>query len=403
VNRTDLFPYPWLRALEDAAYARGVVPTRIFALLLPVWAVTIQADITEAEDYELIDRFLARGIAEGGLYRTAELADFYALDRELVDRALRALAAIGHLSRDGDRWTLTELGLRSVRDRKRYIRTREDRRKLYFAAPGSQPLTRQYYDARRITLLPAAEITEVRSRSGPQFQALAAYQGLDARALEALAANPDRDRLNLPERIDRPRRLGSDELVYLPLYVVRGRTPRGGTCHLAYNQAVAEADADMSDLIDTYRDLVGILDTEVTRVRHDDELKGVRGWLAKRGLDEYRPEPASASRPLRVSLPASRFGDNGGLALNQVGSFVVLGNGFFQLWCADKAVRTRALLTRLDGIMASRSTVDRETAVSRIGRVTRQLELGTIGLTELAKIAEANGHRGLAAQLRRLS
>lgn len=401
MNRTALFPYPEQRVLEDAAFARGVVPIRIFALLLPVWAVTIQADITEAEDYELIDRYLARGIAEGGLHRTAELADFYALERELVDRALRALAAIGHLTSDGDRWTLTDLGLRSVRDRRRYVVTREDRRKLYFAAHGSRPLTRQYYDARKITLVPAAKLAEVRSAGGPQFQPLAAYHGLDGRALEALAANPDRDRFNLPERIDRPRRLGSDELVYLPLYVVRGRTPQGGTTHLAYNQAVAEADADMSDLVDRSRELVTVLTTEVTSVRHDDELKRVRGWLGKRGLDEYRPERASAGRPLRVSLPASRFG-NDGLAMNRVGSFVVLGNGFFQLWCADKTARRLALLARLDSILAARSTVDRETVVGRVGRITRQLELGTIGLSELANIAGANGRDGLAAQLRRL-
>jgi hypothetical protein len=75
VNRTQLFSFPEQRVLEDAAYVRDTEPTRIFALLLPVWSVTIEADITEAEDYELIDRFLARGIAEGDLAANAKQAD----------------------------------------------------------------------------------------------------------------------------------------------------------------------------------------------------------------------------------------------------------------------------------------------------------------------------------------
>jgi hypothetical protein len=400
VNRTAPFTYPEQRVLEDAAFARDVVPSRIFALLLPVWVVTIQADITDSEDYELIDRFLARGIAEAGLRTTGELAAFYALEHELVDRALRALVAIEHLTRAGDGWELTPIGRDSVRDRTKYIVTREDRRKLYFAAFGSQPLTRPYYDSGKITLIPATGTEEIRSGGGPRFHALFPGRGLDGNALEALAANPDRDRFNLPERIDRPRRLGSDELVYLPLYVVRGRTPRGGTCHLAYNQAAAEADPDMSDLIDRSPEIVGVLDTETASARPEDEVKRAQGWLDKKGLSEHRPERARSGGPLRVRLPASRFGKV--LPVDRVGSFVVQGNGFFQLWCADTAVRRRALLSRVNNILARWSTMDREAITGRVDRIARQLELGSIGLTELRDIARANDHGPLAAQLDRV-
>ncbi|MPZ83877.1 MAG: hypothetical protein GEV28_27185 [Actinophytocola sp.] len=401
MNRTAPFSFPEQRVLEDAAFARGVVPTRIFALLLPVWSVTIQADITEAEDYELIDRFLARGIAEGGLRTTAELAAFYALEPELVDRALRALVAIQHLVPSGDGWELTPIGLASVRDRKKYIVTREDRRMLYFAAFGSQPLARQYYDTRKITLIPAARTDEIRSGGGPLFHVLFPTRGLDGRALEALAANPDRDRFNLPERIERPRRLGSDELVHLPLYVVRGRTSRGGRCHLAYNQAAAEADPDMSDLIDRTPEIVTVLDAEVASVRHDDDAKRARDWPDKRGLGEHRPERAPSGGSLRVRLPASRFGKDG-LPVDRVGTFVVQGNGFFQLWCTDAAMRRRALLARVNNIMARWSTMDRDAIAGRVDRIARQLELGSIDLAELRDIARANDHGALSAQLDRV-
>lgn len=401
MNRTQLFSFPEQRVLEDAAYVRDTEPTRIFALLLPVWSVTIEADITEAEDYELIDRFLARGIAEGDLATTAELADFYALEPELVDRALRALAAIGHVTNSAGRWVLTELGLRSVRDRKRYILTRGDRRKLYFTAFGSRPLTRPYYDSRKVTLVPAADLPAIRAADGPRFHALLPTCGLDGNALATLAADPQRDRYNMPERVDGLRRLGSDELVYLPVYVVRGRMPEGRLRYLAYSQASSDADLELSELVERSPEIVAVLEAEMAGIRHDDERERVRGWLRKQGLGEVPLDQVSADDPLRVRLPANRFGGNG-LPLNRVGSFVVQANSLFRLWCDDVAVRRLALLGRVDAILSRSSTVDRAFLVERVARIARQLDLGTVSLAELRDLAAANRRTALAAQLNRL-
>ncbi|MFT7841264.1 hypothetical protein Q5530_34450 [Saccharothrix sp. BKS2] len=157
-SRAKLFPYPELRALEDAAFEHEVVPTRIHSLLLPVWKVTVQATVVVAEDYDLIDRHLSRGIAEAGLTTTAELAAFFSLDPLLVERALRALEAIGHLGTTDGRWWLTEVGLRSVREGRRYEVANEDRRVLYFDGFASRPLTKVCYDPRKVTLLPPDEL-----------------------------------------------------------------------------------------------------------------------------------------------------------------------------------------------------------------------------------------------------
>ncbi|MBB4909170.1 hypothetical protein [Actinophytocola algeriensis] len=398
MNRNRLFSFPEQRVLEDAAFARDVLPTQIFALLLPVWSVTIQADITEAEDYELIDRFLARGIAEGGLTTTAELADFYALEPELVDRALRALAAIGHVADDSGRWALTGLGLRSVRDRKRYIVTRGDRRKLYFTAFGSKPLTRPYYDTRKVTLVTAEEVPGIRSADGPRFHELMTTRGLDGNALDALAANPQRDRFNMPDRVEGLRRLGSDELVYLPVYVVRGRTPQGRQRYLAYGQVSAEADPDLSDLVDRTPEVVTVLEAELTTARRESDLERVRAWLRKQNLGKQHVARVSSDELLRVRLSPDRFGGDG-LSLNRVGSFVVQANSLFQLWCDDVAVRRLALLSRIDTTLAAYSKVDRTVVVDRIARIARQLDLGEISLAELRDAAVANKRTALAAQL----
>jgi hypothetical protein len=380
---------------------RDVVPNRIFALLLPVWSVTIQADITEAEDYELIDRFLVRGIAEGELTTTAELADFYALEPELVDRALRALAAIGHVVHDSGRWVLTGLGLRSVRDRKRYVVTRGDRRKLYFTAFGSQPLTRPHYDSSRVTLVTADDMPRIRSMDGPRFHQLNTTRGLDGNALDALAADPQRDRFNMPDRVEGLRRLGSDELVHLPVYVVRGRTRQGRIRYLVYSQASDEADPDLSDLVSRTAEVTAVLEAETKVVQHDKELERVRAWLRKQGVEDQRLDRLPADDLLRVRLPAHRFGDEG-MSLNRVGSFVVLGNTLFQLWCDDDRVRRLTLLSRVDAGLARTAKADRTAVLDRIARIARQLELGQIGLTDLRDLALASKRSALAAQLDKL-
>jgi hypothetical protein len=72
----------------------------------------VRATVTEGEDYELIDRYLERAIAETRLDTIADLARFLALDEVIVDRAMRFLTAIEHVRGTGGRFALTELGVR---------------------------------------------------------------------------------------------------------------------------------------------------------------------------------------------------------------------------------------------------------------------------------------------------
>jgi hypothetical protein len=399
-TRTRLIPYPEERALEDAAYARGTVPTRIFSLLLPVWCVEIQATVTDGEDYELIDRYLERGIAEAGLATAAELAAFFALDEVLVARALRFLTAIGHLTEGpGGRITLTELGHRSVRDQVRYVVTRQDRRKLYFDAFGSRPLTRPYYDSRTVTFLPADAI-------GPAttgwFRMLHSTRGFRHEALAELARNPERDHFNLPERIDSPQVLDAPEQVYLPLYVVRAVQRDGRASYLAYTQTGAEADADIGALCETTAEIAGLLETEERLARSGGEDDRVSEWLRKRDLDGRRPVRL-ADGTLRVTFPAAAFGADKALSLSKLGSYVVLGTGFFHVWCADEGVRRRALLARIDAYLAARVRAERADIEERIAQIARQLELGPIDVPQLRRMAAQAGNRGLAGELGRLT
>lgn len=400
--RTRLIPYPEERALEDAAYARGVVPTRIFAVLLPVWCVEVKATVTEGEPYELIDRYLERGIAAAGLDTVADLARFFALDEILVDRALRFLTAIGHVTDSGGRLTLTELGHRSVHDQVRYVITREDRRKMYFDAFGSRPLTRRYYDTRTVTFLSGEALEAVLARrDGPRFQMLCCTRGFRREALTELACHPDRDHYNLPERIDGPESLG-EEYVYLPLYIVRAVQQGGQVRHLAYTQVGSEADPDVTTLCEQTPEVVGVCESEERAARSHADQTWVTEWLRKRNLDGRGPVRLDDDT-WRVTLPGASFDTTGPLSISKLGSFVIVGNDFFHVWCEDERVRRRALLERIDSYLSSRVRIDRTDTDQRITQIARQLDLGAIDVGTLHRMAVKAGKHGLAAQLDRVA
>ncbi|GAB2622257.1 hypothetical protein GCM10027168_62770 [Streptomyces capparidis] len=399
---TRLMPYPEDRALEHTMFAVDAVPTRIHRVLLPVWCVEVEADVTEGKPYELIDRYLERGIAEAGLGTAEELASFFALEPPVVGQALRFLAGIGHLVEHDGRLVLTELGYRSVRDKVRYVHTRRDRRKLYFDAFTCRPLTRGYYDVRKVAFLTGGPEGMPDRREGPSFHALSSMRGFRREALAELAGHPDRDRYNLPERIDNPRSLDEECQVFLPAYLVRAVERGGRVRYLAYTPAGDTADEDLSAACEETPWVMNALEAEDAVARREDFEVQAGRWLSAKGLARHRPVRAG-NGAWRVTLPGDCFGADAALRFTKLGSFVVLRTGFFQVWCKDTRVRKHALVMRLDSYLGSRVRADRDDVRERIDQFARQLDLGAVGIAELRRAAVQAGRRSLADQLARLA
>ncbi|QWF83012.1 hypothetical protein [Amycolatopsis sp. CA-230715] len=396
-GRNKVIPYPQERALEDAMFGRGLVPTRIFPLLLPVWEVEVKATVTDGRPYQLIDRYLERGIAEGGLGTRAELAGFFALDVSLVDRAVRVLGAIGHLTEHDGRLALTELGRRSQRDQVCYLIEREDRRKLYFDGFLSRPLTRPYYQASVVTLMsqPEARAATV-ANAYPRFGMLWTATGFRREALTELANQKDRDRYNLPTRIENPESVG-EQLVHLPLYVVRATDRQRRVHHLAYSQVGDTADPELSELCELSPEINGVLNSEEIAAKPNVQETHVHNWLKGKNLGGFRPEPL-ADGDWRITLPANAFDPGGPVPPSKLGSYVVLSSCLLRVDCDDEETRKRTLLTRVENYLAGRSRVTAADVEARIDRVARQLRLSA-DMRSVREMASGDGRSGFARRL----
>ncbi|MYW05640.1 hypothetical protein [Streptomyces sp. SID3343] len=391
-TRKWLIPYPETRAVEHAAFVEGITPTGVFPVLLPVWSVEIRATVTEGKPYDLIDHYLERAIHEGHLDTVDGLARFLGLDAVLVDRALRSLVAIDHIVRNGDTVRLTELGRRSVCAGTRYVVTREDRRRLYFDAFRSRPLTRRYYAGDQVTLLSGADADHL-GRNGQRFTLLVSTHGFARDALARLSASPERDRYNLPARIDEPQSLG-EEMVFLPVYIVRGwEGGRGGRLrHLVYGQAGDDADPDLSAMAQDTVEIVSALASE----QNDPER--TRVWLREKHPTATGPEAVDRGGR-RATFPPESFGPDASLSLTKVGSFQRHSGCLFQLWCADEETRRRALVERMDEYLGARSRPTRDDVDDRLARIAEQLELQGTDRAELRRLAHRYDRRDLAARL----
>ncbi|MFJ8109161.1 hypothetical protein [Streptomyces sp. NPDC096132] len=395
-----LMPFPEQRVLENAAYVLGLVPTSVQTVLLPVWSVEVRATVTEGQPYDCVDRFVERGIGEGGLRTAAELAAFLALDPALVRQALAFLTAIEHVTDVGGRVGLTELGRRSMREGTRYTVIRGDRRRLYFDGFQSRPLTAAHYTSSTVTFVlpdgsaPRHRGAMVRRLDSPGFR---------EDALKELADHPERARFNLPPGIENPERVGAPEKVHLPVYAVRAVEDDGRVRHLVYTPAHdGEHDPDLSAVCEETPAFVADLWRAETRA-----VSGVgeriHRWLSEKELAQYEPEWDRRHGGWRVTLPPGAFDAPGALGLARVGTHQMLtGGAFFQLWCADRDTRAWALLARLDSPLAARLRDGPDAVRAHVDCLSRQLEIRPpMPLDVLARAAEQKGRYGLARLLRR--
>ncbi|MFF3444176.1 hypothetical protein [Streptosporangium sp. NPDC002721] len=372
--------YPARRAVEHAVTVPGVRPVRLFAVSWPLWEVEITANVYEEQAYEVIDRFLARALADGGIGTRDGLVAFFGLERSLVDRCLAFLTVIGHLtvSRHGE-VRLTELGLRSVRAGVRYT-PKESRQKVLIERFTGRPLPRRYHRG-SLTVLPNPNVPQELLEDRTRFLPLFAQTMFHSRIVDDLAARPDRADYNLPAQLREIRGVATRD-AYLPTYLIE----TSDRSLLAYT----DTDSGRDDFMETVCRDVPAIRARIDTVDRVNPHELWTEWLADRKLGPGRLQELP-NAVWRVVLTPGAFSGSPKLPLSQVGSFQLRNHHFLQLWCDDAGLRRRAVLERVLGMARLYGVRTRADLADRAASLAAQLEVAAPTFAELR--AHAVGER----------
>ncbi|MFY1671303.1 hypothetical protein ACN27G_15235 [Plantactinospora sp. WMMB334] len=367
--------YPARRAIEHAVTVPGVRPSRLFPVLWPLWQVETTAQVYDEQPYEVLDRFLVRGILEAGLTRSVDLAAFYGLPHSLVERCLAFLTLIGHVRQAEGLVTLTPLGEGSARVGIRYV-PKESRQQLLVERFTARPLPRSHYQG-SLTLLPTPDVPAEQVSDGSRFAPLFSPSAFRPEIVTQLGERPDRFDFNLPKQLRDLRVLG-DQDAYLPAYLIESADGR----LLAYSGVAGERDTFLESVCDRIPMIKQLIATEPSQ----DPREIWTSWLAdgkRKGTLRYLP-----SGVWRATLVADSFGGTPKLPLNRIGSYQLRKRHFIQVWTDDTKLRRQAAMQRALAMTQLREVRTRADLTNRMRTVAEQLEVTVPTFDELRRYAK---------------
>ena len=369
----------WLYSPQRALQAvSNMMPVRIFSILFPLWEVEIIGLQRRSREYEMIEKFLERGIAEGELCSIADLSAFFGLRKRQIQKGISFLRAIGHVQGDDGDLTLTKQGWRSLKDGVVY-RELETRRKLYFEAFQSRPLLKAHYGLR---ILSEAEALTSPERNYKRLSSLNPWR---TGALSALVKRSNRDDWNLPGEIHEVK----EEAVrraFLPMYIVqvnelansKPTSPR----YVVLNRLRDLHDPFFEEIVNTVEAIQDVFLGETEA--------GV-GKLMENRLEDYGLESPEfhltelAPDAWRAILPSTIFSSNStSLSVSDIGQFELVRGYCLQIWCDDPAIRREAALDKAVAAIAHWQQPPTLQAVERLlETITAQLQTAPLDIEQL--------------------
>jgi hypothetical protein len=387
------------RAIEHVQTLQGVAPVRLFGILFPLWDVETTATQEEGREYELLEKYIERGIYEGQLHTVEALASFFGLQIEMVQKIVGFLATIGHVSQGADGWTITRLGYRSIKEGKKYV-AQEKRLRFYFDAFSSMPLRKEHYKDKNVHILSPGEAAEAAAlkAGGYRFSLLFAPVQWRPTALQELEARIDKAEYNVPSEMQRAQALNV-EAAYLPMYLIETKTPPSGTStplapvrglsaqrpyYLVYTGIRGLYDSYLEQLVNNNQVIYAALRGEREWNRPDLW----RSWLDERGITGAIPLER-ADGTWQVSLPATAFeGARAPFKVDQLGDYELREGYVMQLWCDNVPLRRKAALERIaQMIKRQQKYIKRQTILEQLQLQARQLQTGELELSDLQRHA----------------
>ncbi len=367
---------------------------RLFAILFPLWDIETTARQEEGRPYELMEKYVERGIEEGQLHTVEELAAFFGLQGEIIQKILLFLKTIGHVTQQGTRWDLTTLGRKSVRGGMRYV-SQEKHVRFYFDAYTSQPLRKKHYEGKKVRIFSPEEAAEILHMKtwGYRFHLITSMQAWRAASLRELEARVDRGDYNMPAEM-REVQVLAVRPAYLPMYVIettrKGRTPASTGSSIEYRPHYLVY-TGIRNLRDTYFERI-INDTTMIYAALRGEKEAVQhdlwdAWLHEKGITGIPLERPDGT--WQIALPSSTFeGPQAKFATTRVGDYDLRDGYFMQIWCDNQALRRKAALDlALRLVKGQQRFIKRQDLQEHLQLLEMQLQVAQLSIKDVRQRA----------------
>lgn len=337
-------PYPVNRALDNVADLPDLRPVRVHQVAFPLYVAEVSATVATREPFDVLDRYVGLAIADCGFRSAAEISGYLGITPQVVDRVLRFLGEIGHVTGSDGTLALTDLGLRAAQDDTRYT-PKEDRLKLYFDGVRCSPLPSRFY-GRGVRVLDRQQ-----AHGQHRFQLFDHATAFDTGAVAKLAASTDRAAYNLPDEHEDLDVLGVDK-AYLPCYLIRALT-RSGYRSLVFTAADSmTSDAFLEEIFQDWTALDQALRADDGLGAQHELRAELSTWLDERDLSMTQLSLDGEAVP-RLVLTVGHFPAEdspvkakGEFPLRQIGSYLTPHSHVIQLWCRSAKIRREAALQR---------------------------------------------------------
>jgi hypothetical protein len=384
------------RAIEKILALPDFMPVRLFAVLFPLWEVEVSGRYEQGRPYELIEKYIERGMVEAQLTTPHDLAEFFGLQESLVEKVLNFLETIMHVTRQNGRLVPTPLAWQSVQAGEKYI-PKETRRKLYFDGFRSQPLTSAHYHRVRILSPYEADTLSDSYQAGYQFQRLYSFAGWNPQAVSELGQQSDRAEYNVPDEVHHLTQLNLNN-AYLPMYIIETRRRAAPTTpyYVVYTRIRNLRDEFFERLINSSPEMRKPLYNEFEHPVNELWRK----WLSEMGVTDVAARQL-ANGLWRVTLtPQALRSSQVRLNVASIGTYHLERGYFLHIWCDDEPLRRRAVLDRIIKILKSRKHAATQQDIQELlQRFRVQLQVSDCTLSDLLERARETGMSDLVKQL----
>lgn len=338
-NQPVLLVHSLHRIIEHIQQKPDLMLVRVFPVYFPIWAVEIEASQKSREKYQLIDKYVERGISQACLHTTRELAAFLGIEQRLVEKAVNLLSGIGHITETNGWLYLTPLGVESLKDQQKYSLL-ETHRLLYVDRFLAQPLLTKHYDSRNMQFLSDGALPT--RHKDQRFQRLYSPKRWDNSILTALERNEKRTQYNIPDEVTDLKLIRHDEL-YTPVYVFETRKLGQNTQELYYLVYTG-----LQEMQDPFFEQIVNSSSDIRAQLQEEEEKDLaylwEKYVTERNISVKRlAQQANGSWQLCL-LANDLQSSKSQKAFSDIGKFWTQKGYFLHIWCDDEEIRWNAAL-----------------------------------------------------------